>query len=282
MAKKREIDFPDCWEELFPTEWMYLLKLHFKLQMKQNVTLRDVKCEWCRFVLSNRGINKKDNIDYFVLIDNLADTLTWMYQESEDGKEITMNFETTKNLLPEWKYLKGPLSHGSDLTFREFRSAVQMMNSYNETKDVFFLQALCGILYRKPGMKIGKSDFDGLYREQFLQTRINFYADRAKIIPVQIMWGIYVWFSYFCWYLLNGTFIIDGNELCFSSVFSRNKKEDDGQPKEQSLGMNGVLFSVAESGVFGNFDETDNTLLLKVMMKLLSDKMQADEILRKI
>ena len=46
--------------------------------------------------------------------------------------------------------------------------------------------------------------------------------------------------------------------------------------------MNGVLFSVAESGVFGNFDETDNTLLLKVMMKLLSDKMQADEILRKI
>ena len=66
---------------------MYLLKLHFKLQMKQNVTLRDVKCEWCRFVLSNRGINKKDNIDYFVLIDNLADTLTWMYQNQKMAKK---------------------------------------------------------------------------------------------------------------------------------------------------------------------------------------------------
>ena len=50
----------------------------------------------------------------------------------------------------------------------------------------------------------------------------------------------------------------------------------------QSLGMNSVLYSVAESGIFGNADATDDTLLLRVMMKLLDDKQRADEMIRNL
>lgn len=46
--------------------------------------------------------------------------------------------------------------------------------------------------------------------------------------------------------------------------------------------MNSVLYSVAESGIFGNADATDDTLLLRVMMKLLDDKLRADEMIRNL
>ena len=101
-------------------------------------------------------------------------------------------------------------------------------------------------------------------------------------MPVWMRWGIYAWFSYFCEYLFSGTFIIDGLELCFGPVFSRGRDKDARQNDVQSLGMNSILFSVAESGVFGNARATDDTLLLRVMMKLLDDRQRADELMRNL
>ena len=277
MKKTKEIEFPDCWEEVKPAEWVYLLKLHFKLLRKGNITLVDIKREWCRFVLANRGIRTRAKHDYFLLVYNLSLTLEWMYVENEEGKQVELSFQSTQNLLPAWRNFKGPLSHGSDLTFCEFRQAAQMMNAYNEIQDKAYLQALCGILYRRPGKTLGKKNFDGNYREPFVKERIGFYADRIRMMPEHIQWGVYVWFAWFCQYLISGDFIIDGSRVCFSSVFSKEEKKS----QEINLGMNGVLYSVAETSVFGNIEDTDNTLLMKVMLKLLSDKLLADEMLRK-
>ena len=155
-----------------------------------------------------------------------------------------------------------------------------MMNGYNDTQDPSLLQALCGILYRCPGAKIGKSDFDGKYREEFKQERINFYSNRIRMMPKQVQWGVYAWFAFFCHYLLTGTFIIDGIEISFESIFTK-ETQDANTPKEQSLGMSGILFSVAESGIFGNIEKADDTLLLRVMMKLLDDKYKADALLKR-
>ena len=49
----KQIDFPDCWEEVLPAEWLYLLRLRQKLIERPKITLMDVKREWCRFVLSS-------------------------------------------------------------------------------------------------------------------------------------------------------------------------------------------------------------------------------------
>jgi len=273
MKKKKEIEFPDCWEELYQCEWEYLLRLRQKLIDKSGIALNDVKREWCRFVLRNRGIRTKKTEDYYLLIYDLALTLDWMWSESEDGSQVELTFTSTQNLLPKWKNLTGPLSHFGDLTFAEFRESVTMMNRYAESQDPAMLQALCGILYRRPGKKVGKKDFDGRYREDFNSARISFYADRVRMMPVHIQFGIYAWFAYSCNYLMTGTYLISNEEICFAPVFGRDAGE--GRKAEQNLGMNGILFSVAESGIFGNVDSTDNTLLIKVMMKLLDDYQKA-------
>lgn len=273
MSKKK-IEFPECWEEVLPSEWIYLLKLREQLIQKKGITLNDIKSEWCRFALKNRGIRASQKVDYYLLIYNLSLTLDWMWKEDSDRQSVALTFDSTQNLLPTWKNLRGPLSHGNDMTFGEFRTAVGIMNSYMQSQDPAMLQALCGILYRKPGKKVGKENFNGHYREPFNPARIPFYAERVRLMPTYIQWGIYTWFAYFCHYLMTGVFIIEGNEVCFAPIFRRENSHKK-KTSEQSLGMNSILFSVAESGIFGNADSTDNTLLLKIMLKLLDDYQRA-------
>ncbi|KAA6318047.1 hypothetical protein EZS27_031895, partial [termite gut metagenome] len=103
--------------------------------------------------------------------------------------------------------------------------------------------------------------------------RMGLYADQIQIMPEHIQWGIYAWFAYFCEYLLTGTFIIEGTEVCFAPIFAHSDSDAGGS--EQNLGLHAIGLSVAESGVFGNAEQTDRTLLLKIMLKLLNDHQRA-------
>lgn len=283
--KQRDIDFPDCWEEVKPLEWLHLLKSREKLMMKPGISLQDVKREWCAYVLKNRGYVFCSRIEDMLLVNELADTLTWMWQSEEDTREdgavvtaMVLTYDSTVNLMPEWNCLRGPISHGADLTFGEFRHAAAAVNKYNAGHDPIDLQALCAILYRPSTNKKGC-----IMREPFREQYMSRYMRLVSGMPGWMQWGIYAWFAYFCQYLFTGTFIIDGLELCFASVFDRHRKSPDAQPGIiQNLGINSVLYSVAESGVFGNVDATDDTLLLRVMMKLLDDKQRADELMRNL
>lgn len=283
--KQRDIDFPDCWEEVKPLEWLHLLKNREKLMMKPGISLQDVKREWCAYVLKNRGYVFRSRIEDMLLVNELADTLTWMWQSEEDTREdgavvtaMVLTYDSTVNLMPEWNCLRGPMSHGADLTFGEFRHATAAVNKYNAGHDPIDLQALCAILYRPAINKRGC-----IMREPFREQYMSRYMGLVSDMPEWMQWGIYAWFAYFCQYLFTGTFIIDGLELCFAPVFDRHRKSPDAQPGIiQNLGMNSVLYSVAESGVFGNVDATDDTLLLRVMMKLLDDKQRADELMRNL
>lgn len=283
--RQRDIDFPDCWEEVKPLEWLHLLENREKLMTKLGISLQDVKREWCAYVLENRGYVFRSKIEDMLLVNDLADTLTWMWQSEEDTRddgavvtEMVLTYDSTVNLMPEWNCIRGPMSHGADLTFGEFRHATAAVNKYNAGHDPIDLQALCAILYRPSINKRGC-----IMREPFREQYMSRYMGLVSDMPEWMQWGIYAWFAYFCQYLFTGTFIIDELELCFAPVFDRHRKSPDAQPGIiQNLGMNSVLYSVAESGVFGNVDATDDTLLLRVMMKLLDDKQRADELMRNL
>ena len=85
----KQIDFPDCWEEVLPAEWLYLLRLRQKLIERPKITLMDVKREWCRFVLSNRGIRRKSSIDYYILIDEFG-------VKVKKGKRLNLSFQAQR------------------------------------------------------------------------------------------------------------------------------------------------------------------------------------------
>ena len=106
MIKDKHIDFPDCWEEVSPDEWVYLLDLRHKLMTRRGVTLTDVRRAWCAFVMKRRGykFRHKNDIDDMILVDRLAGTLDWMWSVESEGDSllVTLTVDTTQNLLPEY------------------------------------------------------------------------------------------------------------------------------------------------------------------------------------
>lgn len=272
VRKDRNIDFPDCWEEVRPEEWAYLLRLRHELTARRGIALLDVKRAWCYYVLKGRGyrFSHLHHTDDMNLVERLAGTLDWMWLVDDEEGCISLRFDTTKNLLPKWKHLRGPQSHGADLTFGEFRAATAAMNLYTQDHMDSDLLALVATLYRRP-YGYGK-------RTPFVQDELPKLMQDAKEMPGWMQWGVYAWFAYFCEYLIEGTFVIDGNEVSFAPVFGRREK-DAKAASSQDLGLNSILYTVAESGVFGTADDTDRTPLLRVLLKLLDDKQRADEMM---
>lgn len=277
MIKGKYINFPDIWEEVSPDEWAHLLRLRSLLMTQRGVTLTDVRRAWCAFVMKRRGykFRRKNNTDDMILVNRLADTLDWMWTIETEGDDawVTLTVDTTQNLLPEYMGLHGPQSHGADLTFGEFRAATAAMNLYTQDHLPSDLLALVAVLYRHPGAEGKRLPFD--------TDRLPRYMSDARLIPDWIQWGIYAQFACFCDYLTKGSFVIDGQEVTFAPVFARR---DPTAPRSsaQDLGLNSILYTVAESGVFGTAADVDHAPLLRVLLKLLDDKQRADEMLKRI
>lgn len=275
MRKERDILFPDCWEEVDPEEWVFLLKLRHELATRRGVSLTDVRRAWCYFVLRRRGsrFRRRERTDDLVLVSRLAETLEWMWMVDDEEGCVALTLRTTQNLLPVWRKLRGPMSHGADLTFGEFRAATAAMNLYTTGHDRNDLLALVATLYRRPNWDGRRKPFDDRLLPQYMRD--------AEEMPDWLQWGVYAWFAYFCEYLLTGTFLIDGQEVTFAPLFGRRDKSAP-RPSGQDLGLNSILYTVAESGVFGTATETDRTLLLRVLLKLLDDKQRGDEMMKRI
>ena len=122
--KMKDINFPDCWEELQPAEWTYLLKLRQELMTRRGVSLLDVKRAWCAFVLKRRGyrFGHRHHTEDMLLVDRLAGTLDWMWLVDDEEGCIALRFN---ELVREGKI--GPVMmdrdhhdvSGTDSPFRE-------------------------------------------------------------------------------------------------------------------------------------------------------------------
>ncbi len=276
MSKILEI--PEMWEELAPDQFAYLLRLVFEAKPDE-VTIHDLLLKFADYLLGEKQFIAPDKrTQYYKLVNDVAGTMDWIFARDEDDNFL-LNFETTYNLLPELAGYLGPQSHGSDLTFGEYKAAVDMMNRYSQEKDLFFLDALCGILYRKPALK--KLNPEGItMRENFSKHKIDRYARNFEKVPEYLKWGVYLWFAYFNRYLIEGgPFIIDGNTLSFESLFERDDTTD-GAEKDQVIGLMSIVFTLADSGTFGNVSQTEEALLFPVLMKLLHDKQMFEKLKR--
>lgn len=233
-----------------------------------DVELIDVKRDIASMLIGReQGWLLNRQIRYLTAVNNIAHRLDWLFDEKEN--KVSLNLNTTRNLLPHFRGLRGPQDYGSDLRFGEFRLATDVLNAYNEQQEDEILDTLAGILYRGKGRNINKPGFDGNYRVKFSAHHTEKYAQNVKGWPVWIKYGIYLWFANFCKSLINDTFVIEGREVCFAPVFGQGGSTDEKQA--YNLGMISILFTMADTGTFGNVAETDEAPLLDVMLKLLND-----------
>lgn len=277
MKKKKLIDsyieIPNCWDEVSCDEWTRLLVLFEALAHIEMFSFDDLRRKMAEYMLSRKGVGTHvvlRNDRYYLLVDEVAKSLDWMVSKDDQGN-VAIRIETTRQLLPSVGKLYGPKSHAEDLTFEEFHLSVAAMNSYIQSQSDNDLLALAAVLYRPLG-RDGK-------RRPFSCDDMQILMDFAADMPWHLKFGIFIWFANLCKFIRSGWFNIKGSEVCFAPLFRRNEAGNElSVGDEVDLGMNGILLSVAQSGVFGDVEKVKKTPLLEVLMKLLSDYQEAERL----
>lgn len=272
---KKIIEFPECWEEIQPQKILHIFKL---FTLHSGLPLSYIKMAIVKSLLHlKRPIVGDRSEQYFILVDELSKTIDWMFFVD---KEIWgINYNNPINVIPKIGTLMGPSGAASDMSFGEFRDALSAFSNFTTCKDTLDLYRLFGILYRK---QINKRDqkhenFDGSLREKYNRNLMGQYLKvGAKRKPEELLYA-FVWFGAFAQYLFTGgEFCLNGQNgipISFVEIFNSSDKE-----KNNILGMNNIIFSIAEEGAMGNFKDVENANLFIVLQKLMHDHFKAEDI----
>ncbi len=260
-----KVGFPNSWEGLTRREMVYLLKLYMMLQQGKGLSLHDLKRIFTSQVFSWRGIRKEKSVDYLLLVDATSKTLDWAIGYDEQQHAAVMNYDSIECLIKNFGKFQGPANYGGDISFGEFRYLLMLYNQLAENNDVLALDKMAGTLYRSVDKDTGRHVLFNVDKD---------YAATGKRMPEWLKYYAYLWFTAFVRYLMTGDFIIDGCTVNFSKIFAGEKNG----VSENFIGMNAILFSVAESHVFGAAKEVDDTQLFRILLKLVDDGNKADEL----
>lgn len=188
------------------------------------------------------------------------------------GKEkiYHLHVQCGANLLPEWNGLKGPADMLSDITWGDF------VNCLNNMKLISLAKAENDILeIQSNTIEL----FQTLYKPLATKGGLERHHKLIKEIPDTVLYHALTYFSYVYELITTVPIPINGDEIDFSIIWKGSK--DDDSDKADKSGWAGVLFSIAETGIFGRTTDVNSTGLYDVLTYLYSRKLQAIEMEKK-
>jgi hypothetical protein len=216
----------------------------------------------------------------------LAEQLCGFLFRKNDKEELEICYETVFNHFLEIRAGKttliGPEDMLADLTFGEFRAAMEEMNEYFETREAECMARFLACLYRperKNYADLSKSeDFDGYRKEPFNRSRIGINAQLTSQVGQVLQTAIMLWFSYLIGYIQKENLILGGVEVNFSSLFGGGSEEG---RRSRGNGWVSVLHNVAKEGPFGDVEKTDRMGFFDVLLYMKDCDDQNKEMKRK-
>lgn len=265
MILKRYIDFPTELEEFTPKQALKWIELLLKFESGE-INHHDLKTELATYLV-RRKFNKKEAQEAFIAtqIFRLTEHLDYLFEEKEREDKIELHPATTiKNLLPRIKWLYGPSEALQDLSFIEYIHAYQYYREFLVNQDESKLNELAAVLYRR------KQFFVFGKRVKYNADKTERRSKRFSEMHPKYKYAAFYFFKGCDNYLREAILNIGGNEIDLSILFS--SVEGDSKDEGDGLGMLGVLFKLAETGVFGNVKETSEQNFWDIMLNLYKNR----------
>ena len=174
--------------------------------------------------------------------------------EDYEGRQILRQYYCN-NHIPQMEYLgkkyKGPADYFKDVAFGQYVDALNFFQEYNDTKKKEFLYLLMATFYTKKRK----------------QAQVQKVADTFKKLHFGKVYGFYLFFASFQKYLVSSKIFYMGKELDLSILFdgASNSEPDSGLP---GLGLKSTMYSLAESGVFGNLKQVRKENFWEVILRM--------------
>lgn len=166
----------------------------------------------------------------------------------------------------------GPSDLLSDLTFAEFRTALEEMNDYFTDKDEHNLSRMIACLYRPERQDYQHltttETFDGNRRQPFNRNLIEQNAKAIDRMHPVHRTAILLWFTYTVQYIQTTDITISGHTINLSPLFPKKTPVIASEAKQSSKGSGWtpILYHIAKEGIFGNAEATDRTGLFDILL----------------
>lgn len=292
--KNIHVDYPSQWEELTGEQYDYVMQQVIKLEDRK-LTIEEFKLlvlyhflgiNLTPFALKKENRLTPDQLEQkYQNVWQMTQTLDYFFVlEEKEGKMLyRLNYDSVKNFIPfidiEGHVFYGP-GHGlTDCSFAEYRNAFDAYRNYTVKKEIAELNKLVAILYRPERINYqdiqNSVEFDGQRREKFNYHLVEYRAVIIDGLPYFKKYAIYLFFRNCDLFFRTEEIEVSGKKICFKALF------EEGEDKGESLGLNSLLFSMADAGTFGNIKETDEANVYDIFLKLYDAKLKYDEFKRK-
>lgn len=194
-------------------------------------------------------------------------------QGEENQKIIKQNYihNPMPKFRPAWRTYYGPTDQFMNVKFGEYRDALRLFYEFNANGDINLLYDIVAIIYRpkKAFHFIRKHwpNYDGDIRQSYNSNHVEKCAKAFRYAPIGFVYGVYLLFASFQKFIASANVPWGGKVLDFSILF----QTDDDRANEEALpdvGMDAVMFMMAESGTFGNLKELDNTNVWMIWVRM--------------
>ena len=255
---------PEDLSECDGRQYIEMCALIFGFQTEQ-ITYDEFRIHALYKLLDMKPVKRgQTDVEKHSKIYQLSELLDSFFDIEDDKKVIKQYYN--QNPLP--KFLSGIHDYigpknEEDFTFGAYLDTLEAFVDFNQTGDTVFLLKMLAINYRK------KSIFKHINqrrRENYtfqLESRI----DQFKTNHIGIIYGFYLFFASVHKYISTAKIFVHGNEIDMTVLFDSPTKKTV-ESNLPGLGMKSVLYSLAESGIYGNIDSVRNTPLWEVLIRM--------------
>jgi hypothetical protein len=216
-----------------------------------------------------------------VLLQELIESTFFTKIQLEDK---TFQYQINQNYIdnpvpvfkPLWRNYYGPDNAFKNVKIGEYTDALKLFLQFNSTGDIELLYEFVATLYRPKSTFnfISKHfvDYDGDCRIRYNSNKLDKRIKALKHSPIGFIWGVYLYFASFQTVISSGEIPWGDKTLNLSLLYSGGEQAPEIDAAD--LGLDSLIFALAESGAFGDFDKVQQTSFWTMIIKMYDSRVK--------
>jgi len=272
---------PQTLADCNPKQYMDMCELIYMHQTEQ-ISFEQLKLiavyKLLNIKQSKKKLTEDDELSKWANFNELSNLIDSFFETSPAGqKTIIQNY--IHNPVPSialWNRFYGPTDSFLNIKFGEYVDALRLFQEFPKMDTTKHLYLIAAILYRKKKpfhfIKKRLNNYDGDIRIAYNSKIVDKNALKLQHLPIGFVYGVYLLLASFQKFITTAQIPWGGRIIDFSILFDSSLKEkeqdDDDETELASIGMDSLIFSIAESGAFGNADCVRNTDMWEILIRL--------------
>ena len=274
-------EFPESISEMTEAQYRYFSFLEMNRQLGK-MSMEELETLFVYFAMEmDHETNGRKAVENVTRLRELVQPYFTGQKSKKSGKQVKIvDLNFFENPLPvieiKGKKYIGPSTVLQDCSYEEvFVHAQNALLDFSNTLEEEYLDRLVAILYRPK--KRGNPWFLWSKKRKpvFNAEEVDERIEDIKTLQPEIKFGVYLFFAS-CQKFITTAEALDiggGNTVNIAQLF----KPDPSQGKGKGIGSVGLIYSLAESGVFGNARETGRHGVYDILSRMVQLHEQAKE-----